>query len=460
VISIPLTALMGLVFGVLLWVLTPLKLSLVIVSAGLALTIIRKPFYGFLLFALVAPFIPYTTVQLGIRITISEALLAVTWLGVVWQLFLSKLRLDIGATEKALVILIFFSIVPFVIGQLIIVAEGNGLVNWLRWILNLSILFLVPILVDSKLKRDQLIIMLLLGILANLLLSIGLFIKDRDAQSMIPILTSLQYSHPEAVKDIFSGNFTRMASPWVHPNLTGGALVLFLPLAFFYGLSETGIRRKLGLLVAVLSAIGLMLSISRGAILSLALVLMWLAYLRVPYSRKMLIWGSILGLILVISYQPLQDRLSTIFSVSNASTEVRLNEYREFPSAVAKYPMGIGFKVDPPVPDSGLVGISNLWLNVIYKIGLIGLVLYVLVTIAWWRETRPREKILHITKENAIWLGSHTGVMAALITGLFDHYFSFTMVLIGLFWMLVGLDLQISRNSDSFGVENKSKEIL
>ncbi|KXJ57314.1 MAG: hypothetical protein AXW17_13025 [Colwellia sp. Phe_37] len=452
-ITIPVSLLSGVVFGTLLWVLSPLKVTVVVLGMVSIVIIMRKPILGLLLFGFIAPFIPYATVTLGIRITVSEAILAVTWLGVFWQLLIHKFEFPNGATEKALMVLIVFSCIPFFIGQLIISAEGNGLVNWVRWILNLSVLFLVAILVDSKQKRDQLIIFLLLGILANLLLSIGLFLKERDAQSMIPILTSLKYSHPEAVKDIFSGNFTRMASPWVHPNLTGGALVLFLPLAFFYGLSEAGFRRKLGFLVAFLSAIGLMLSISRGAIISLVLVLAWLAYLRVPYSSKMILWGGVLAVLLVAFYPPLQDRLSTMFSSTNASTEVRLDEYRQFPEAVAKYPFGIGFKVDPPVPDSGLIGISNLWLNVVYKIGFIGLILYLAVSAIWWRETRPKKKVATITRENGVWLGSHAGILAAFATGLFDHYFSFTMVLISLFWLLVGLNLKESRE---LGYESSS----
>ena len=32
--------------------------------------------------------------------------------------------------------------------------------------------------------------------------------------------------------------------------------------------------------------------------------------------------------------------------------------------------------------------------------------------------------------------------MAALLTGIFDHYFSFTFVLIALFWLLMGMSLQ------------------
>ena len=46
--------------------------------------------------------------------------------------------------------------------------------------------------------------------------------------------------------------------------------------------------------------------------------------------------------------------------------------------------------MNPPPPDSGLLGISNLWLNFVYKLGAPGMLLFVAVTIAWWREARPR----------------------------------------------------------------------
>jgi len=44
-----------------------------------------------------------------------------------------------------------------------------------------------------------------------------------------------------------------------------------------------------------------------------------------------------------------------------------------------------------------------------------------------------------------LWIGSITGLLAALLTGFFDHYFSFTVVLIALFWLLMGISLQQTR---------------
>jgi hypothetical protein len=436
--------LLGLVFGVLLWALPPMKVIFVVIGLAVTLTLVRKPLWGLLIFAVLATSIPYTTLELGIRTTVSEAVLGLTWLGVFWQSFIGQTRnlLLWRPTERAMAWLMLFSIIPFIAGMIIIHADGNGPVNWVRWLMNLSLLFMVPLLLRSDADRDKLVIALLLGNLAMLLLSVFMFIKTRNAMSMIPILTDLKYAHPEAVQDIFSANYQRMASPWVHPNLTGGVLVLFIPMALLYGWTQSGFRRALGLAVAILGCAGLLLSISRGAILALALVLLWLTYKRVPYSGRIIGIGAAFAVALVMFYPPLQERLMTIFSASNASTEIRFDEYSKFPDAMARFPLGIGFKLDPPIPGSGLPGISNLWLNFIYKIGIPGMLLFVTVTVLWWREVRPVTDVRQVTRENALWLGCIAGLLAALLTGLFDHYFSFTFVLIGLFWLLMGLSLQ------------------
>ncbi len=446
-IGLPIAVLLGTLFGALLWVLPASKVIILLVGVALTLTLMRKPLWGLLIFAVLATSIPYTTVQIGIRTTISEGVLMLTWVAVFWQGFLGRNRglLHWHPVERSLAMLMAYSALPFVVGMLIISAEGNGPVNWIRWLMNLSLLFLVPLLLRTDRDRDQLIVALLLGNLAMLSLSIFMFLKDRDANTMIPILTALKYAHPEAIKDIFSANFQRMASPWVHPNLTGGILALMVPLALLYGWTRPGWRRLLGLAVAVMGVAGLLFSISRGAIVSLVLVLFWLSYKRVPYSGRIIGLGAAFGAALVMFYPPLQERLLSMFSSSNASTEIRFEEYAMFPEAMARYPLGIGFKIDPPVPGSGLLGISNLWLNFIYKIGLPGMALFVLATSLWWRAVRPVSSVPRITQENAIWLGCISGVLAALLTGIFDHYFSFTYVIIALFWLLAGLALQQAR---------------
>ncbi len=439
----------GLAFGGALLMLSPAKAGAAMVGLAAAVTILRFPFWGLLLFALVATFMPYSTVNVGIRSTVSEAILALTWGAVLWHIFLSRLppapALRYRSTERMLLWLMLFTVLPFVVGQVSIKAEASGLSNWLRWLLNLSIVFLAGRLLVERKNRETLVIALLLGTLAMLLMSIAVFIRYRSASGMAPILAMFNYANLDTLKFGLEALSSRMGSPWMHPNATGGIMALLLPLAFCYGVANQGWRRGLGLAVAVLGAAAILLASSRGAMLSLAVVLFWMSLRKVPYTGRLLLLGVGLVVVLVLSYPPLQERLATIFSPQNASTEVRFDEYRMFPKAVARYPLGIGFKVDPPVPGTDLLGISNLWLNFMYKVGLGGMLLFIAVTWRWWREARPEKGPIRLTRDNAIWLGSTGGILAALVSGLFDHYFSFAVVMIGLFWLLVGINLLEAR---------------
>jgi hypothetical protein len=438
--------LMGALFGGLLLLGGPPLLILAAVAVAFGVTIMAQPLRGFLLFCLIAPVIPWTTVTLGIRVTVSEALLALTWLGIFWQWLMGRLPpLHKGPTERAMLWFMAWSLVPLVAGQFV-AAEGNGPVNWVRWLLNLSPLFLVPLLASQPKQRAQMMLCLLLGYLAMLVLSLGVFVMTRDARTMIPILSSLSYAHPEALQDIFGGDFTPMASPWVHPNSTGGALLLGVPLAMFYAVAHTGWRRALGLAVALGGAAGIVFSGSRGALLALTVVILWMARRRVPYAAKTLVVGGLLAAAMLVFYPPAQQRIASLFSSQDVSTGVRFEEYKHFPEAMARYPLGIGFKVDPPATGAGIFGISNLWLNQVYKLGLPGGLLFIAITLAWWREVRDLGDLSRLTPRNAQRIGAVGAMLAALLTGFIDHYFSFTQVLLALFWLNAAIGLQEARH--------------
>lgn len=441
--------LFGLLFGALALLLSPAKAFLAVIGLAGAVTILRFPLWGLLLFAMIATFMPYSTINLGIRSTVSEAILALTWGAVLWHNFLARLpdtpSLTRRPTDQMLLWLMLFSVFPFLVGQVTIHADTSGVANWLRWLLSLSAVFLcAKLLVDRK-QREFVVIALLLGSLAMLALSIAVFVRTRSGAGIAPILALFNYGNFDMLKFGLEAMSSRMGSPWMHPNAIGGIMALLLPLAFCFGVTEQGWKRTLGLGVACLGAAALLLASSRGAMVSLALVLLWMATRRVPYTGRLLMIGAALTVALVIAYPPLQERLATIFSSDNASTEVRFDEYRMFPQAVVSYPFGIGFKVDPPVPGTHLLGISNLWLNFIYKTGMVGMLFFVAVTVRWWREARPEKGPIRLTKDNALWLGTTGGILSALVSGLFDHYFSFAVVMVALFWLMVGINVLEAR---------------
>lgn len=286
----------GLAFGGALLMLSPAKAGAAMVGLAAAVTILRFPFWGLLLFALVATFMPYSTVNVGIRSTVSEAILALTWGAVLWHIFLSRLppapALRYRSTERMLLWLMLFTVLPFVVGQVSIKAEASGLSNWLRWLLNLSIVFLAGRLLVERKNRETLVIALLLGTLAMLLMSIAVFIRYRSASGMAPILAMFNYANLDTLKFGLEALSSRMGSPWMHPNATGGIMALLLPLAFCYGVANQGWRRGLGLAVAVLGAAAILLASSRGAMLSLAVVLFWMSLRKVPTPAACCCSGS------------------------------------------------------------------------------------------------------------------------------------------------------------------------
>ncbi|WP_416423404.1 O-antigen ligase family protein [Pseudomonas sp. App30] len=442
-LAFPLALITSITFGVLAWLLPAPKVLAVMIGIAAIVTVIRKPLWGLLLFAVIATFLPYTTVNVGIRTTVSEALIMLVWASVMAQHLFGQMHRapKLLHTERMVVAFMLFTALPFVVGQIVIDAAGNGPVNWVRWLFNLSTLFLVPRLLDTQEKREQLVIGLLLGTLFLLLLAIPVYLKDSTPATLTDILGKLGYGSIDQLSEGLAGLSSRMASGWTHPNITGGAMALLVPLAACFGLTRKGWPRALGIAVTLLGMFGLLLTGSRGALVSLVLVLMWLARKRLPYTGRALMVGLVGAALLLMFYPPLQDRVLDLFSSNDASTSVRFDEYSNFPRAMAMYPLGIGFKVDPPVPGTTLWGISNLYLNYIYKVGVIGLVMFLLVVRSWWRASGPTTKTLVLTHDNAIWLGTLVGLLAALVSGLFDHYFSFTMVLVALFWLLLGLNL-------------------
>jgi hypothetical protein len=446
-LAMPVGLLIALLFGVLAWLLPALKVTAAMMGIAAVVSIIRKPMRGLLLFGVLATFLPYSTVQIGIRSTVSEGILMLVWASLLAH---RAFALDIPPrqlmrTERWLLALMLFSALPFVVGQMMVNAEGNGPINWVRWLFNLSPLFLVPRLLDDEKSREQMTIALLLGTLMLLLLSIAVYLKDGTSTAIISVLGSLGYSNLDTLNNGLQGLSTRMGTPWTHPNIAGGALAMLLPLAFCFGVTRHGWSKALGIAVAVLAVVGLLFTGSRGALLSLLVVMLWMARKRVPYVGRLLMIAVIGGAILMMFYPPLQDRLLGIFSSDDASTTVRFDEYSHFTDAMKMFPLGIGFKVDPPVPGTGLWGISNLWLNYIYKLGVPGMLLFIAVTVSWWKEARLTANAVLLNRDTALWLGTRAGVMAALLSGVFDHYFSFTTVLIALFWLLLGVNLHEAR---------------
>lgn len=434
-----------LLFGALMMLGGAPLMMMAVAGMAVAVAIVTKPLRGLLLFALLAPAVPW--MKAG-PLPLPEALLVLTWAGVAIQWLGGRLPAwPRGRTERLLGWLIVWTLVPLVAGELQPQGDGIGPLNWARWVLNVSPVFLLPLLVRDARDRERLILALLLGFGGLLLISLGFFALGRDPGRMTAFLASLRYPHPEAIKDIFYADPSRMPSPWIHPNSTGGALLLAAPLGVFYAVANRGWRRWLGAFVFVAGTAGIVFSGSRGALLCLGVFVAWLAWRRTPYAGRGLVLAILLAVSLLLVYPPAQKRFASLFSSNDVSTGVRFDEYTHFPLNAARYPLGLGFKAETPasVPEKGIYGISNLWLNYWLKLGLPGMLLFMAVIHAWWREVRLTGDFRHVGSHNALRIATTGTVLAALATGFIDHYFSFTQVLISLFWLILAMGLMLAR---------------
>ncbi|HIV70491.1 MAG TPA: O-antigen ligase family protein [Candidatus Aquabacterium excrementipullorum] len=416
-----------------------------VVGLAVAVAIVTKPLRGLLLFALLAPAVPW--MKAG-PLPLPEALLVLTWGGVAIQWLAGRMPTwPRGRTERLLGWLIVWTLVPLVAGELRPEGDGIGPLNWARWVLNVSPVFLLPLLVRDEQARERLMLALLAGFGILLVITLGFFAVSRDPGRMTAFLASLNYPHPEAIQDIFYADPSRMPSPWIHPNSTGGALLLAAPLGIFYAAIHTGWRRWLGGFVFVAGAAGIVFSGSRGALLCLGVFVAWLAWRKTPYAGRGLILAALLAMSLLVVYPPAQKRFASLFSSNDVSTGVRFDEYTHFPGNVLKHPLGLGFKAETPAssPEKGVYGISNLWLNYWFRLGLPGMLLFIAITRAWWREVRLPGDFRQIGRHNALRIATTGTVLAALATGFIDHYFSFTQVLISLFWLILAMGLMLAR---------------
>ena len=93
---------------------TPGQFVTLLAGAVILIAILRWPIFGLVLFGFAATFVPFMTVQIGLRTTASEAILVFIWLGIAWQFLLGRRLPAFGPTERMVIYLMLFSALPFV----------------------------------------------------------------------------------------------------------------------------------------------------------------------------------------------------------------------------------------------------------------------------------------------------------------------------------------------------------
>jgi polysaccharide biosynthesis protein PslJ len=238
----------------------------------------------------------------------------------------------------------------------------------------------------------------------------------------------------------------RLVSTSVDPNSAGGMLAIVLVIAAVQLVSRNRlIPLWLCLLAVPLTSLALLFTYSRGAWLGAAVGLGIAAALR--YRRLIPVGvAAVAGLVVFGIGATFIERLWLGFTLQDPATRLRISEYQNAIAIIREYPFfGVGFGDAPSVELQ--TGVSSIYLAIGQQTGFLGLTAYLAVIAAvliaglsWWRSRRE-------SQQGDLMLTLLAAFGAALIIGIFDHYFFNIQFphMAALFWIIAGAMLALSR---------------
>ncbi|HDQ72137.1 MAG TPA: O-antigen ligase domain-containing protein [Chloroflexi bacterium] len=322
-------------------------------------------------------------------------------------------------------------------------------------VLSILLFFLIVNTVRDVERLKRIVLMLILGAcgaatVGIVLYALASYVSDTLVVDMLSKLARLGYPAGPGVLRYIRDDPSlpmRATSTSVDPNVLGSLLNLTLGISIPQLFARRPLIRR-RYLVPILGVMSLCLglTISRGSMVGLAAALALVATLR---YRKLWIW-LIVALAILLLLPQTQDLVSHFaegFQGTDLATEMRMGEYKDALTLIGRYPfLGVGFSGSPDIDT--YIGVANVYLLIAVQMGLIGLTSF-LVTMAalfvdFWRtraRARARDLVAPTSQLESLWWGLHTGIVGALVGGVFDHYF-LNMDFhhsVTLFWLIFGL---------------------
>lgn len=315
------------------------------------------------------------------------------------------------------------------------------------------ILLLVFVLVDllrdpDVLRRLVLAVIICAGLQAAL--AIVLYrLPDGTTERLLRTLQRIGYPGSNIIRYIEQDPALpeRAIGTWVDPNTLGGALAIAAAMIAPQVFARRPVLRFRWLTLCVLGLVGLALYLtySRTSMLAFAAGVGLIAVVR--YRRFIPLMALGAGLMMLLPQaQAYVERFLDAFRGGDLATQMRLGEYSDSLRLISEYPVfGVGFTGSPSIDLYSSV--ASMYLIMANQIGLVGVALYALVMagtlifgVRAWRIARNDAAL------EAIHLGFHAALVAALVNGIGDlYYFRIDFqASVMLFWLTVALALASS----------------
>ncbi len=422
---------------------------LVPIAAFVALALLGlicwRPILGVWLVVVIVATLPFGVIPVplaGAQLTFLDAVLIATFLPVGARWIFASARLQFDRVAVALIGFVLVAMAAFIAGtgQTPVTPE---LVRRVGKLLASVLFFIVAraLLTDPGRLTWLCRGLMLAGAAQG---AIGTALMALAPLTQLTLLTRLQiigYPTTDVLRYVPGPNNTyttqlRAIGTSVDPNVLGGTLMLALALIVVQWASPRPVMRKwLLLLLAMPTAAGVLLSLSRASWLGLAAGLLFIGVVR---YRRILVLAGLAGLLVLATPagQSFVGRFIGGFSTSDPATAFRVGEYANALTLLTRYPLlGIGFGASPDIDVTA--GVSSVYLLVAEQTGLLGLGIYVLALLSAWliglRGLRGMSDP-SLQGMRAAFLAAFSG---ALVTGLLDHYFANQLFphAVALFWL-------------------------
>ncbi|HEY0582320.1 MAG TPA: O-antigen ligase family protein [Chloroflexota bacterium] len=418
--------------GVIAAATTPVLPAAALIGFAVASVIWWRPIVGLFLFVAVVATVPFGVIPIplgGAQLTFVDAIFLTTFSAVLARVLFDRWHLPVGAPGTALIAFVLVATIAFIAGGVSSPIPPELYRRFGKLLASLLFFLVARALLTSQGRLVTLTRWLMIG--GAIQGAIGASLMAFSPLTQLTILTRLQaigYPSTEVLRYVPGPNNTytdqlRAIGTSVDPNVFGGTLMLALALLVVqWAAPRPVLPRPALLLLAVPTAAGLLLSLSRASWLGLAAGLLLVGTLR---YRRILLAGVVVGLLLLVTPQGLDfvARFVSGFSVADRATAFRVGEYSNALTLIQRYPLlGIGFGLSPDIDVTA--GVSSVYLLVAEQTGLLGLLAFVsAAAITWWTGARGlvREPDQALQGIRAAYLAALSG---ALVAGLLDHYFA------------------------------------
>lgn len=417
------------------------------VAAIASLSDVRAGLWVALAIATILPF-AVIPVRVGLTLTALEATMLLVlgvWLA---RTFLYRdHRLPASLPVALMVLFLTTTLFAFLLGL------GRGYTNqtyhdYAKFIFAVLLVFVVWTFVRTLADHRRLLNVLVIG--GSISASIGLAFQVLGPGFQERVLTRLiplGYPSTRIVRYIEDDptRAMRLVSTSVDPNSAGGMLSVVFVIAAIQLISR---NRLLPLWLCAgatpLLGVALLLTYSRAAWLGAATGLGIAALLRYRWLIPVGLSG-LAGLIVFGFGAGFFQRLWLGFTLQDPATRLRLQEYQNALEIIREYPFfGVGFGDAPSVELQ--TGVSSIYLAIAQQTGFLGLFAYLAIVAAvgisgllWWRRRSD-------TQQGDLMLTLLGALGAALLIGIFDHYFFNIQYahMAALFWVIAGLILALA----------------